>query len=364
MVGLPVYKQITIKSHKGDYSVIFERGGLEQLKSNPIKNAIYIIDEKVARLYAEQLTNIFNTDKVIKVEAKEENKSLNKLPEYVEQLVHLEVRRGQPLVAIGGGIIQDITCFLAATMMRGLPWIFYPTTLLAQSDSCIGSKSSINSGKIKNILGTFTPPEHVVIDVDFLHTLERKEIYSGVGEMIKVHAIDSPVSFDKISNAYEKIVENYDVMEGFIHRSLLMKKRLIEIDEFDTGPRNIMNYGHSFGHAIETATNYAIPHGIAVTIGMDIANYFSAVSGISTKSHFDRMHAVLDKNCYKYRHVNIDTELLISALKKDKKNSTTQLRLILPNKSGNISMDLYDNNESLSNTINEYFSIYGRPTIV
>jgi len=359
MVDLLVSSQITIASHKGEYVASFERGGLNQLNLNPINSAIYIIDKTVAALYAEKLTALFDTKKVIQIEATEENKLLNKFPEYVEQLVGLEVRRGQPLVAIGGGIIQDITCFLATTMMRGLPWIFYPTTLLAQSDSCIGSKSSINSGEVKNILGTFTPPEQIVIDVDFLQTLEKKEICSGIGEMIKAHAINSPDSFNKISNAYDEIVEDYDVMEEFIYHSLLMKRRLIELDEFDTGPRNVMNYGHSFGHAIETATNYGIPHGIAVTIGMDLANYFAAVSGVSTQSHFERMHTVLNKNSTEYRNVKIDTELLLSALKKDKKNSAAQLRLILPDQEGQISIGLYDNDEILSNAINEYFSIYG-----
>ncbi len=136
----------------------------------------------------------------------------------------MNVNRENKLVAIGGGIIQDITCFLASTIMRGLPWIFYPTTLLAQSDSCIGSKSSINSGEIKNILGTFTPPEQVVIDVDFLQTLEQREIFSGIGEMIKVHAINHPLSFNLISDAYERIIGEQMLMEEFIHSSLSMKK--------------------------------------------------------------------------------------------------------------------------------------------
>jgi len=359
-----VSKEITIESHKGKYSVSFERGGLAKLDSSPIENAVYIVDQKVAGLYADKLATVLNSNKIIQIKATEDNKSLIKFPKYVDQLVQLEVRRGQPLVAIGGGIIQDITCFLATTMMRGLPWIFYPTTLLAQSDSCIGSKSSINSGEVKNILGTFTPPEQIIIDVDFLQTLEKKEIHSGIGEMIKVHAINSPESFNKISNAYDDIVENYDVMEKYIYHSLLIKKKLIEIDEFDTGPRNVMNYGHSFGHAIETATNYRIPHGIAVTIGMDLANYFAAISGVSTKAHFMRMHTVLDKNATMYRHIKIDVELLMYALKKDKKNSATQLRLILPDQYSNISIGLYDNNQILTNTINEYFSIYGGATKV
>jgi 3-dehydroquinate synthase len=354
-----VSNQITIQSHKGEYSVNFIRGGIDQLNNNPIENAVYIVDQNIAQLYSSRLSNILNS-RVLIIEAREENKSLSQFPDYIEALVQLNIRRGQTLVAIGGGIIQDITCFLATTMMRGLPWIFYPTTLLAQSDSCIGSKSSINSGDVKNILGTFTPPKKIIIDVDFLKTLKKKEIYSGVGEMIKVHAIDSPESFDKIASSYEELIIDFSIMEGFIYSSLLMKKKLIEIDEFDVGPRNVMNYGHSFGHAIETVTNYEIPHGIAVTIGMDIANYFAVDIGVSTQENFERMHLIMDKNCASYRHIKINTESLISSLKKDKKNSSTQLRLILPDHSGRISIALYDCNKELYNSIDRYFSKYSK----
>ena len=148
-------------------------------------------------------------------------------------------------------------------------------------------------------------------------------------------------------------------MEEFIYDSLSMKKKLIELDEFDQGPRNVMNYGHSFGHAIESATNYAIPHGIAVTMGMDIANYVASKLGVSKSKHFERMHPVLDKNCKTYRQVSIDINALMQALAKDKKNSPTQLRLILPDLDGNITIDLYDNNEELLNIIKDYFSTYG-----
>jgi len=359
MVVLRVSDEIKILSYKGEYVVNFVSGGIDQLNQEPIKNAIYIVDQNIAQIYDNRLGNILNSEKVLIIEATEENKSLDQFPAYVESLVKLKVRRGQKLVAIGGGIIQDITCFLAATMMRGLPWMFYPTTLLAQSDSCIGSKSSINSGEVKNILGTFTPPEQVVIDVDFLQTLEEKDIFSGIGEMIKVHAIDSPASFDLITQSYEKIHNDQSEMEKFINRSLLIKKRFIEIDEFDLGPRNVMNYGHSFGHAIESATNYTIPHGIAVTIGMDIANYVAAKLGVSTDKNFERMHDVMDKNCHAYRHVDIDVNLLMLALSKDKKNSATQLRLILPDQDGCIRIGLYDKNGALLDIIKDYFAIYG-----
>jgi len=354
-----VSKQITIQSHKGEYTASFVRGGMDQLNKDPIENAIYIVDKNIAKLYSDRLNNILNSQRVLKIEATEENKSLDCFPAYIDALVELKVRREQTLVAIGGGIIQDITCFLATTLMRGLPWMFYPTTLLAQSDSCIGSKSSINSGDVKNILGTFTPPNNVVIDVDFLSTLEEKDIFSGIGEMIKVHAINSPIDFDKISDNYEQILYDQSVMEEFIYSSLLMKKRLIEVDEFDQGPRNVMNYGHSFGHAIESATNYGIPHGIAVTIGMDIANYVASKLNVSKIEHFERMHEVMEKNYKSYLHTNISVEALIDALSKDKKNSATQLRLILPDQEGRIGIGLYDNNDVLVNAINDYFTQYG-----
>jgi 3-dehydroquinate synthase len=359
MVAFLVSEKININSHKGEYSVSFIRGNISQLNSELTNNNFYIVDSNVASIYKNQLSRILNSKRVLLIDATEENKSLDKFPAYVTSLVNARVRRGQNLVAIGGGIVQDITCFLASTMMRGLPWIFYPTTLLAQSDSCIGSKSSINSGDVKNILGTFTPPNKVIIDVNFLKTLEDKDIFSGIGEMIKVHAINSPDSFNLISESYDQLMINPTLMENFIYQSLLMKKKLIEIDEFDVGPRNVMNYGHSFGHAIETATNYAIPHGIAVTIGMDLANYLASKLGISSNEHFERMHSVLDKNCKSYRKVIIDVNSLIFALAKDKKNSLTQLRLILPDLDGNITIGLYDNNERLLTIIKEYFLIFG-----
>ena len=358
MVVFQVFDTIKIKSHKGEYSVKFNKQGIFELNDLPKKDNIFIIDNNVAIIYKHRIEKVIGSEKIIYIDAKEENKSLEKFPAYIEELVKLKIRRGQYLIAIGGGIIQDITCFLAATIMRGLPWIFYPTTLLAQSDSCIGSKSSINSGEIKNILGTFTPPDSVIIDVDFLKTLHKSEINSGIGEMLKMHAIHSPDSFDKIEKNYNLIINDFNILENFIYDSLLMKRKIIEIDEFDTGPRNVMNYGHSFGHAIETATKYEIPHGIAVTLGMDIANFVAAELGVSNLNIFNKMHDVLQKNSFEYRKVQINIKSLLNALSKDKKNTDLQLKLILPDQNGNINIGLYDNDYKLESAINKYFELY------
>ena len=348
-----VSKDIVIKSHKGKYKVEFTSSWKKILRSYEKSSTVFIVDANIANLYKDDFGNVLTNQNHILIEASEENKSLDKFPGYINQLTSLGLKRGHTLVAIGGGITQDITCFLASTMFRGLDWIFFPTTLLAQSDSCIGSKSSINSGKIKNILGTFTPPKNIVLDVSFLDSLERKDLHSGIGEMIKVHAIHSKESFDHIQNFLE-ILQNKKVMEDFIYDSLLFKKELIEIDEFDTGPRNVMNYGHSFGHAIESATDYEIPHGIAVTIGMDMANYVASNLGVSSEEHFKRMHLLLEDNASLYRNTFIDPNLLLKALVKDKKNTSTQLRLILPNTEGEITIGLYDKSPELEKSIHTY----------
>ena len=358
MGDFPVSKSFSIKSHKGEYSVGFITNGIDILNKEPPKNAIFIIDKTVAELYKPRIGGLLHTEKVIIIEAQEKNKSIENLPAVINRLVSLKVRRDSILIAMGGGIIQDIVCFLSSIMLRGLSWIFFPTTLLAQSDSCIGSKSSINSDNIKNILGTFSPPQSVVIDISFLETLAKKDVLSGVGEMIKVHAIDSPSSFNHIANHYDDLLSNSKIMENFIYDSLLLKKKYIELDEFDKGPRNVMNYGHSFGHAIESATNYVIPHGIAVTIGMDLANFVACRLGVSNSSHFERMHPLLQKNSHLFQEVLIDTTALLDALSKDKKNSHSRLRLILPDQEGFIHIGLYENNGRLSEAISEYFKKY------
>jgi len=349
-----VYNHLEIKSYKGTYLAVFEDNAFMRLNSNMPNNTHFIVDEKVADLYGKELGNVLESPSLLQIKATEANKTLGKFTGYIEHLVSHGVRRGHTLVAIGGGIIQDIVCFLSATFLRGLSWQFYPSTLLAQADSCIGSKSSINVGRTKNILGTYTPPEKIFIDPQLLKTLKDREIHSGIGEMLKVHAIDGPNSFDRIAFEYDQLTESPDVIQRFIRRSLEIKKRLIEIDEFDRGPRNVMNYGHSFGHAIESATRYGIPHGIAVSIGIDMANYAAWKLGSSTQDHFQRMHPVLRKNYRNYEKTSIPVTAFLAAIAKDKKNTDGQLRLILPDHEGRIGICKYEKNQKFSRICKDY----------
>ena len=299
---------------------------------------IVIIDDRVADLYAAELGPVLEVPSTLRIEALESNKSLERCPDYVDHLVAAGVRRGNRLVAIGGGIIQDIACFLATTLLRGLEWRFIPTTLLAQADSCIGSKSSINVHDAKNIVGTFTPPARVDIDVKFLDTLDEVDVRSGIGEMLKVHAIAGPDEFALIAADYHRLQSDPDLLLHYVSRSLGFKRVLIELDEFDQGPRNVMNYGHSFGHAIESATSYGIPHGIAITIGMDMANHVARDLGITTAEHASRMHPTLAANYRSFEHTHIPRDQMLAAIAKDKKNTATELRLILPDVDGRVAI--------------------------
>lgn len=322
--------ELVIQSHKGPYTVSFD-SSFETCNDSILQGTPhFLIDSNIARLYESELEPVLESDSVIIVDANEENKAINNIIPVIEQLVANSIRRDHVLVAIGGGIVQDITCFIASTLLRGIKWRFIPTTLLAQADSCIGSKSSVNLRDTKNILGTFNPPADIFINTRYLDTLQEKDIRSGIGEIIKVHAIDGKSSYDRLVEDFPRLVSDRPVLLEYIRAALLIKKRYIEEDEFDKGIRNIFNYGHSFGHAIESSTHYAVPHGIAVTIGMDMANYIAVHRKLLPEVHYDRMHGILEDNYTEFMNTSIPMDSLIDALMKDKKNTQTMLGLIFP----------------------------------
>jgi len=348
--------QLEIRSFKGTYRVKLDQGLFSALASQDVSGKQYIVDAKVAKLYEKVLSKVLKSGKCLLIEATEENKNLDQFTSHIEKLVAQGVRRGNTLVAIGGGVIQDITCFLAATMFRGLDWTFYPTTLLAQADSCIGSKSSINVGAIKNLLGTFTPPKEVFIDPSVLKTLGPTEIRSGLGEMLKIHIIDGPASFSKISAQYGKMLEDSSTLLEFVFSSLEIKKRFIEQDELDQGIRNVLNYGHSFGHAIEAATDFAIPHGIAVTLGMDMANFVALRKGRLSETLYQGMHSTLRKNYAGFEKTPVPFDRFLSGLSKDKKNRDATLGLILLGEDGVPTVGQYPKDSALIQACTDYFA--------
>jgi 3-dehydroquinate synthase len=363
MVDSPVSSQlpeISIKSYRGLYNVQFIDDLFSHLSEVTDTKSVFIIDKNISEIYAAELTPILKKYKFITIEANENNKDLNCFSGYINELIELEIKRDHTLIAIGGGVIQDITCFIASTLFRGMNWHFYPSTLLAQADSCIGSKSSINVAGIKNLMGTFTPPNKIFIAVKFLKTLEHKEILSGLGEMIKVHGIAGIDYLREIDRDYTKIVTDDFMMNQYIYKSLMIKKGIIEIDEFDTGPRNIMNYGHTFGHAIETASNYEIAHGIAVTIGQDMACNYSIKKKFISKPIFEVANSVLRKNFHENTTSKINFIHFLGAIKKDKKNIGSQVAIIIPvNDTFKIEKKLVDADDDFISFCRNYFITNG-----
>ncbi|MEO5346974.1 MAG: hypothetical protein H7834_11440 [Magnetococcus sp. YQC-9] len=325
-----MFEPMRIQSHTGPYQVEFATDLLERVEELQLGTPHFLIDATIARLYAKPLERLLSDPRTILIEANEENKSIDRIIPVIERLVANSIRRDHHLLAIGGGVIQDIACFIASTLLRGIEWRFVPTTLLAQADSCIGSKSSINLGRVKNILGTFNPPRHIWICPTFLDTLDEKEIHSGIGEIIKVHAIAGPETFVKLGPDFERMMRDRPWLLTCIREALRIKQGYIERDEFDRNERLVFNYGHSFGHAIETASRFAIPHGVAVTMGMDLANRIAVLRGLAPESAYQRMHGALHWNYRAFLEVPIQVDPLLSALMKDKKNTATNLMLILP----------------------------------
>ena len=317
-------------------------------------NSIFIIDRKVFNLYEHEFSSIILNFRYLLIDCNEENKTIDYSQNVINSLLSIKIRRNDRLIAFGGGITQDIVAFIASIIFRGIKWVFFPTTLLAQCDSCIGSKSSINFESYKNLIGTFKPPSDVFIYNKFLNSLTDSEIKSGIGEMFHYFLTDGTKLANELSLNYQKLFTNRDKLFYFIYNSLIIKKKIIEIDEFDDSIRHIFNYGHTFGHALEAITNYSIPHGQAITLGLDIANYISCKMNIISKEDFDVMHTMLFNNLpiYEFTSNNIDEYFL--ALSKDKKNEGNKLGCILPTRPGHVKKFFISLDESLKSVILDY----------
>ena len=314
----------TVKSNIRNYNVIFDTFE----NSIEINEGDYIIIDSNVDMKIEW-------DNTIKINPLETTKDYFLIFEIINQIIESGFKKNNRIIAIGGGIIQDIVGFISSILYRGIEWTFYPTTLTSQGDSCIGSKTSINMGCYKNVLGNFYPPSLVVIDNNFLTNLSDSQIISGMGEIMHYFLIDGRLSFEYIKRNYN----NYENIEETIYKSLLIKKRMVEVDEFDQEERKILSYGHTFGHAIESISNYEIPHGIAVAYGMSISNYVSYMMGYLKYDDYIEMEELLMK-IYSYKDLpEFDTYEYIESLKKDKKSTKDTLNVILVKEVGEMFLD-------------------------
>jgi 3-dehydroquinate synthase len=347
-----------VKSNIHDYEVNFIDNVKKTIETELKEGDFIIIDNKVKSLYPKWFEDVLENYNYIGIDAAESQKSYQEVEPVINNLIERGFRKNHRLIAIGGGITQDVTAFIASILYRGVQWYFFPTTLLAQGDSCIGSKTSINFGKFKNQVGGFYPPNKIYVDPKFLNTLPFKELQSGLGEMAHYFVVAGEEDFERYKRDYAQALVDKNVLRGVIARSLEIKKSYIEIDEYDKNERQVFNYGHSFGHAIESLTNYGIPHGIAISVGMDMSNFVSMKKGYITSEVRQNSRELFEKIWVGYadqvKRLDIDTYLV--ALSKDKKNKGSLLGLILNKGYGKVFKDFTENDMIFRSWIVEYFA--------
>lgn len=331
-------KSFEIISSTGTYPITV---GVDLLKDVVADNpdAIYIVDQVLDA----QVPS--DAKKRILLEAVETHKSLEYMPEVVGRIQKMGGDRGSAIIAIGGGIIQDITTFVASIYMRGIPWTYLPTTVLSMVDSCIGGKSSINSSGFKNVVGNFYPPRRVLVDPSFIKTLDSETIIGGLFEAAKICYARSAEEFSN----YLKKTPRYPLdpadAEEIIVQSLHAKKWFIEIDEFDQKERLLLNYGHTFGHALEAASDFGISHGIGVGLGMLIAIEYSKNAGLlnedglrrtaGLKAHIKEMLGP-GVSCVPRILAPLDLDLVLRKFNYDKKHRGDHYKIVVPTGGGEL----------------------------
>jgi 3-dehydroquinate synthase len=329
-----------ISASSGSYRVTVGSGLLAEALHAHVGAVILIDDYLTGALPA-------NEGKVIYVTAVEGSKSLEQAAPIIVKLRELGAHRRTHLLAIGGGIIQDVATFVASIYMRGIPWSYLPTTLLGMVDSCVGGKSSINVYGYKNLVGNFYPPTEVIIDLDFLRSLNAEQMIGGLCEAAKICYARSAEEFEGYLTDAPAINMSPTQAERIVIRSLRGKQWFIEIDEFDQKERLLLNFGHTFGHAIESGTEFRISHGVAVGLGMVVAEEYAKQQVLLTPagvesirrltSHVEKLLKELPQLADELR--NLDIGLITEKFDNDKKHQADRYRIVVPKGNGALEIE-------------------------
>jgi len=262
----------------------------------------------------------------------EKGKSYEAVLKAYAALEELRADRRTLIVGLGGGTVTDVAGFIASTYLRGLPLAFIPTTLLAQADSSIGGKNGINLGGVKNRVGTFYQPDYVFSDLQTLTSLPSTELCNGMAEVIK-HAVIADKCFFEFScnNAGRIRGMDMETLESVVVFSVGVKKKSVEEDERDTNSRAVLNLGHTVGHAIEAASDFRVPHGCAVSVGIVAACKMASRMGMIKDEEFDRIMMLLSLFLpVSLMELKVDKEAVVECLRGDKKAVRGGLRMVIP----------------------------------
>lgn len=342
-----------VSASGGSYQVVVGRDLLNQVIARHT-DAIFLMDD-----FFESLLSI-PTDRRILVNASESNKALECMAEIILKLRELGANRSTHMVAVGGGVIQDIATFSASIYMRGIQWTYMPTTLLSMADSCIGGKSSINVLGYKNLVGNFYPPNEVLVDVDFIATMDSENIVGGLFEAAKICYSRGYEDFKAYLSDGPDARASKDKVQSIINRALRTKKWFIETDEFDQKERLLLNFGHTFGHAIEASTNFGVSHGVAVGIGMIVAVEFAKKRGWLSETGLQRTDSLtshilamltLDGSALVSKPPTIHLDLTLDKFNNDKKHLSHKYRMVCPRGDGELVLVSEEKNHEVQSEI-------------
>ena len=365
--------KLVVKTKSRHYPIYFgnnilnSTGSLIKKNLNGVKKICIICDKKLPKFILKKLVRTLKKYdlKIFKLPANEKTKSIKVANKIIEQLLRYNFNRSDCVVALGGGIIGDLSSFISNLTKRGLKYVNIPTTLLAQVDASIGGKTGINSGQGKNLIGTYYQPNFVLSDVSMLKSLPQREIISGYGEVLKHSLILDKKFFFWLCKNGEKIIhkKNNNLLVNAIAKSCKIKSEIISKDEKEKNLRMILNFGHTFAHGFEGAKNFSkeLIHGEAVLLGMMIASELSYKKNLLSlkelkliKKHYVALKLPMNiKKKFSKNQIN----KIIYFMKKDKKNTDDKISLILLNKIGKTTKPkkIALNSSVIKKFLNEYY---------
>jgi len=341
--------KLNVKTNKKNYPIVIGKNILDKLKNFLRENSInfnqclIVVDSNISKKLIKKILDSLPKKKISihYFKANEKNKNQKSIDKILTILLSKNFNRNDSLISIGGGITGDVSGFAASIFKRGLKFVNIPTTLLSQVDSSIGGKTGINTKYGKNLIGAFYQPNLVISDINFLKTLPKKELVCGYGEILKHAIIYNKKFFSFLNKNGSKILNlKSPFIEKAIYQSCSIKKKVVEADENEMGLRKILNFGHTFAHAYEATLGYSkkLNHGEAVILGIKTAAKFSLLNKILNiknfrliENHLDSLNLPRDINKFFSKN---HLKKILSFMKKDKKNNTKKINLVLLKKIG------------------------------
>lgn len=330
---------LSLPGRDQSYRILIEPGLRSHLGSlltslYPVKRLFLISDRRVARLHGAQVQQALEAagfePVLLAMTPGERAKSWPVVQRLARELLSLRAHRGSPLIALGGGVVGDLTGFLASIFMRGLPFIQAPTTLLAMVDAAIGGKTAINLKEGKNLLGTFHQPRLVAIDPEFLQTLPRAEFLNGLAEVLKAAFIRDADLLDRLAIGPARLLRHPEDLTEIIYRAAALKAEVVAADEREAGLRRILNFGHTLGHGLEQASAFKLPHGRAVAWGMLAAFSLSEkLAGLDPAEARRGRRLIRDFGFTRRSLPPLDPQAVLAALSRDKKRQESGVPFVL-----------------------------------